>query len=69
MFQIIKKYVNSKRSSKENIGLLLDEAGHLKNDDNEKAESVFSSNDRPCPMRWWVMTMEAATFCSGIPKL
>ena len=48
------KYVNSKRRSKENIGLILVEDGHLTNRDEEKAEafnaffaSVFSSTSRP----------------------
>ena len=48
------KYVNSKRRSKENIGLILVEDGHLTNRDEEKAEafnavfaSVFNNTDRP----------------------
>ncbi|GAB0209165.1 mitochondrial enolase superfamily member 1 [Grus japonensis] len=48
------KYVNSKRRSKENIGLILVEDGHLTNRDEEKAEtfndfffaSVFNNTDR-----------------------
>ena len=48
------KYINSKRRSKENIGQILDEDGHLTNRDEEKAEafnaffaSVFNNTDRP----------------------
>lgn len=48
------KYVNSKRRTKENIDLLLDEVGHLTNKDGDKAEtinaflaSVFNTNDEP----------------------
>ncbi|KAM9262915.1 protein shortage in chiasmata 1 ortholog [Morus bassanus] len=48
------KYVNSKRRIRENIGPLLDEVGHLKNRDIDKAEmfnaffaSVFNTNDGP----------------------
>jgi len=49
------KYANSKRRSKENIGLTLVEDGHLTNRDEEKAEaysvlffaSVFNNTDRP----------------------
>ena len=47
------KYVNSKRRSKENIGPIPVEDGHLTNRDEEKAEafnvffaSVFSNTDR-----------------------
>ncbi|GAB0209474.1 mitochondrial enolase superfamily member 1 [Grus japonensis] len=47
-------YVNSKRRSRENIGLILDEDGHLTNRDEEKVEafntffaSVFNNTDRP----------------------
>ncbi|KAK4810807.1 LOW QUALITY PROTEIN: hypothetical protein QYF61_008779 [Mycteria americana] len=36
------KYVNSKRRTKENIGLLLDEVGHLTNRDEDKAE-IFNA--------------------------
>lgn len=46
------KYINSKRRSKENIGLTLDADGHQKSYDKEKAEecnaffaSVLNSND------------------------
>ncbi|KAK4828562.1 hypothetical protein QYF61_027531 [Mycteria americana] len=48
------KYVNSKRRTRANIGVLLDEVGHLKNRDVDKAEmfnafftSVFNTNDGP----------------------
>ena len=48
------RYVNSKRRSKENIGPILVEDGHLTNRDEEKVEafnaffaSVFNNNDRP----------------------
>ncbi|KAK4823990.1 hypothetical protein QYF61_009115 [Mycteria americana] len=48
------KYVNSKRRSKENIGPILVEDGHLTNRDEEKAgtfnaffASVFNNTDRP----------------------
>ncbi|GAB0207221.1 mitochondrial enolase superfamily member 1 [Grus japonensis] len=48
------KYVNSKRRSKENIGPILVEDGHLTNMDEEKVEafnaffaSVFNNMDRP----------------------
>ena len=48
------KYVNSKRRSKENIGPILVEDGHLTSRDEEKAEafnsifaSAFSHTDRP----------------------
>ncbi len=48
------KYVNGKRKSKENIGAILVEDGHLINRDEEKAEafnaffaSVFNNTDRP----------------------
>ncbi|KAK4816177.1 LOW QUALITY PROTEIN: hypothetical protein QYF61_012467 [Mycteria americana] len=48
------KLFNSKRRSEENIGLILDEDGHLANRDAEKAEafsavfpSVFTNTDRP----------------------
>ncbi|KAK4810495.1 hypothetical protein QYF61_004275 [Mycteria americana] len=37
--RIFFKYVNSKRRSKENIGLILVEDGHLNNRDEEKAEA------------------------------
>ena len=33
------KYVNNKRGTRENIGLLLDENGHLTNRDIDKAEA------------------------------
>ena len=38
------KYVNSKRRSKENIGLILVEDGHLTNRDEEKTEAFFCFN-------------------------
>ncbi|GAB0207774.1 hypothetical protein GRJ2_003243100 [Grus japonensis] len=48
------KYVNSKRRIRDNIGLLLDEVGHLTNRDIDEAEmfnafftSVFNTNDGP----------------------
>jgi len=48
------KYINSKRRSKENIGLILVEDGHLTNGDEEKAEAFnaffapfFNKIDRP----------------------
>ncbi|KAK4818300.1 LOW QUALITY PROTEIN: hypothetical protein QYF61_010762 [Mycteria americana] len=52
------RYVNSKRRSKENIGLILVEDGRLTNRDEEKAEafnasfaSVFNNTDRPWAAR------------------
>ena len=46
--------VNSKRRTKENIGLLLDDVGHLLNRDEDKAETfhaaftpVFNTSDGP----------------------
>ncbi|KAK4827625.1 hypothetical protein QYF61_019835 [Mycteria americana] len=52
------KYVNSKRRSKENIGPILVEDGHLINRDEEKPEafnaffaSVFNNTDRPWAVR------------------
>ena len=48
------QYVNSKRRSKDNIGMLLVEDGHLANRDEEEVEafnalfaSVFNTTDRP----------------------
>ncbi|GAB0206495.1 mitochondrial enolase superfamily member 1 [Grus japonensis] len=48
------KYVNSKRRTRDNIGPLLDEVGHLTNRDVDKAEmfnaffaSVFNTSDGP----------------------
>ncbi|KAK4807141.1 hypothetical protein QYF61_018482, partial [Mycteria americana] len=48
------KSINSKRRTRDNIGLLLDEVGHLTNRDVDKAEtfnaffaSVFNTNDGP----------------------
>lgn len=56
------KYVNSKRRSKKNAQLLLDEAAHLKNKDEEKAKtlsafavSVLNINDSlglPSSVSW-----------------
>ncbi|KAK4828514.1 hypothetical protein QYF61_026936 [Mycteria americana] len=45
-------YVNSKRRSKENIGLILVEDGHLTDRDEEKAEAfIFNNTDRPWAAR------------------
>jgi len=45
------KCVNSKRMSKEHIGLILDENGHLANRDTENTEAFFAlffnNTDRP----------------------
>ena len=53
------KYVNSKRRSKENIGPILVEDGHLTNRDEEKMEtfnaffaSVFNNTNRPRAARF-----------------
>jgi len=57
------KYVNSKRRIRDNIGPLLDEAGHLTNRDIDKEESfnafftfVFETNNLP----WdpWSLVLE-----------
>ena len=48
------KYVNTKMSTKENIGLLLHEFGHLTNRDEDNADTftaffalVFNTSDGP----------------------
>ena len=59
------KNINGKRRSKENVGPILVEDGHLTNRDEEKAEafntffaSVFNNTDRP----WTAWSPESLTF-------